>query len=163
MEELVIYNCKFIYVKGDDNTVANALSRYPQRESDLASAEKMACHPYRYCDDSDAEVASVTMTVSPVMQCVNALSSTALVQMLKSEIKIDKKLIEEMKECYKTDTWYQKLMSASKGMPELTVRDGLWFIGERLVVPNCRVREKIFAITHDALGHFGFKKTYQSI
>ena len=130
MEELAIYNCKFIYVKGDDNMVANALSRYPQRESDLASAEKMACHPYRYCDDSDAEVASVTMTVSLVMQCVNALSSAAPMQMLKSEIKIDKKLIEEMKECYKMDTWCQKLMSASKGMPELTVRDGLWFIGE---------------------------------
>ena len=29
MEELSIYDCKFVYVKGTNNTVADALSRYP--------------------------------------------------------------------------------------------------------------------------------------
>ena len=161
MEELAIYNCKFVYVKGEENTVADALSRYPQIETNVATAENLAHHPYHYCNDE--EVASIAIGPHPVMNCVNALCCVAPVQVLKSEIHIDRKTIEEMKECYKTDPWCLKLISASKGMPELTVRDGLWFIGDRLVVPNCRVREKIFAIAHDALGHFGFKKTYQSI
>ena len=72
-------------------------------------------------------------------------------------------MIYNLKEAYKTDVWCQKLISTSKGMPELTVRDSLWFIGERLIIPCCEIREQIFAMAHDALRHFGFSKTYQSI
>lgn len=31
MEELAIYNCKFVYVKGSDNSVADSLSRFPHK------------------------------------------------------------------------------------------------------------------------------------
>src|ERR1700678_2298763 len=49
-------------------------------------------------------------------------------------------------------------------MPELHIKDGLWFIAGRLVVPaNAGVRELIFWLAHDTLGHFDFYKTYESI
>lgn len=58
----------------------------------------------------------------------------------------------------------KQLISAARGMPDLTVRDSLWFIGERLIVPGqCDARESIFRIADDTLGHFGFAKTYESL
>ena len=49
MEELAIYNCKFIYVKGEDNTVTDALSRYPHNAiTDCAETERLAHHPCNY-------------------------------------------------------------------------------------------------------------------
>jgi len=49
-------------------------------------------------------------------------------------------------------------------MLELVVKNGLWFIKDRLIVPaGCRMREHIFCLAHDTLGHFGFFKTYESI
>jgi hypothetical protein len=47
MEELSIYNCKFVYVRGQDNTMADALSRYPNTEvSETILAENVAQHPH---------------------------------------------------------------------------------------------------------------------
>ena len=49
-------------------------------------------------------------------------------------------------------------------MQQLIVKDGLWYIDNRLIVPNgCGVREEIFRMAHDAMGHFGFSKTYDLI
>jgi len=162
MEELAIYNCKFVYIKGEHNTVADALSRYPHDvTAKLSDIEKEAHHPYKYSADEDI-VASI-VPVCSVMNCVAALISANPEKKVRSDLKIDEDLITEMKNAYKTDEWCQKLISASKGMKELTERDGLWFIGNRMVIPCCRVREHIFALAHDVLGHFGFAKTYQSI
>ena len=41
MEELSIYNCKFIYVKGEDNTLVDMLSRYP---STFTTCNEIAQH-----------------------------------------------------------------------------------------------------------------------
>ena len=47
MEELSIYDCKFVYVRGQDNTMADALSRYPSNStSSDSSAQLNAHHPY---------------------------------------------------------------------------------------------------------------------
>ena len=73
-------------------------------------------------------------------------------------------MVNEMREAYLKDPWCKQLLSASRGMPNLTVRDGLWFAGERLIVPaGCSARENIFCVAHDTLGHFGFFKTYNSL
>ena len=56
------------------------------------------------------------------------------------------------------------MVSASKGMPELTIKDGLWFLGNHLIVPgSCGACKYIFQLTHDTLGHFGFFKSYENI
>jgi len=57
-----------------------------------------------------------------------------------------------------------QLLSASRGMPNITIKDGLWFAGEHLIVPaGCPACENIFRVAHDMLGHFGFFKTYGSL
>ncbi len=56
MEELSVFDCKFVYVKGDANSVADALSRYPHRLSDdLLEVEDNARHPYHFCGDDEEE------------------------------------------------------------------------------------------------------------
>jgi hypothetical protein len=53
MEELAIYSCKFVYIKGSDNTVADALSRYPHTTpvTTTENAEQTTTHPYRSSED----------------------------------------------------------------------------------------------------------------
>ena len=46
METLSIYDCKFVYVKGQDNTMADALSRYPSTDTTSDDkAQANALHP----------------------------------------------------------------------------------------------------------------------
>ena len=130
---MAIYNCKFIYIKGEDNTVADALSRYPHNSiTDRAETERLAHHPYNYLAQ---EVCAVVRDNGIMKYMVAALTEPQPRYPLKTELKIDKKMIDDLKRAYKTDVWCQKLISTSKGMPELTVRDGLWFIGKRLCGP----------------------------
>ena len=83
---------------------------------------------------------------------------------LKSTISIDDSFVERCRTGYGTDKWCQKLLLASRGMPELTIKDSLWFIGERMIIPgHSRLREEILRLAHDTLGHFGFYKSYENI
>ena len=167
MEELAIYDCKFVYVKGADNSVADALSRYPQATVSRADlAELTATHPYSSTDSSKHNI-----LIHPTPQFTPLATIAALVDFnvdtpksIISALSIDDKLISDIQSGYMTDPWCQKLLSASKGMPELSIRDGLWFLGQRLIIPGgCDARERIFHLTHDSLGHFGFFKSYENI
>ena len=81
-----------------------------------------------------------------------------------SVITVDDALIQRIRESYASDPWCQKLLSASHGMPNLTVRNGLWYLNDRLIIPaGCGVQQEIFHIAHDTLRHFGFSKTYDLI
>src|SRR6202522_4877624 len=85
-------------------------------------------------------------------------------QKTKVEFSIDDSIVTKLRDGYRNDPWCRKLISASRGMPELTIKDGLWFLGDRLIIPAaCGMREHIFRLAHDTLGHFGFHKTYQLI
>jgi len=49
-------------------------------------------------------------------------------------------------------------------MPGIQSKDGLWYVGNRLVIPRTGdLREMLFQLAHDVLGHFGFDKTYASL
>ena len=167
MEELSIYDCKFVYVKGSDNTVADALSRYPLTNVNRsADAESTASHPY-----SSSEFSNNNILIHPTPHFTPLATIAALVdspvnttKSINTTVSVDDKLISDIQNGYNMDPWCQKLLSASKGMPELTVKDGLWFLGNRLIVPGgCGARELIFQLTHDSLGHFGFFKSYENI
>ena len=163
MEELAIYDCKFVYVKGEDNTVADSLSRYPfPTVTECAEAEKTSHHPCEVVKGCIVLVRVLARAESP-LNSVAALSSAPEPENIKQVI-INDTLVKEMREAYAKDPWCRQLLSAARGMPEVRVKDGLWFIGERLVVPGgCSAREDIFHIAHDTLGHFGFYKTYGSL
>ena len=49
-------------------------------------------------------------------------------------------------------------------MPGIQSRDGLWYVGGRLLIPHTgNLHETLFCLVHDVLGHFGFNKTYASL
>ena len=56
------------------------------------------------------------------------------------------------------------LSGACPSLPGIRLVNGLWYIGNRLVIPWVgNVRETLFRLTHDVLGHFCFDKTYASL
>ena len=81
-----------------------------------------------------------------------------------SSLTINRNLLDKLKLAYNDDPWCKKLKSAEQGMANVTHKDGLWFVNDRLVVPaKSGLREDIFRLAHDTLGHFGFYKTYKAI
>src|ERR1700678_2783273 len=165
MEELSVYDCKFIYVKGTDNSAADALSRHPNIiVNNTTNAESAAIRPFPLPTNFKPSVLDhISPSISP-LSTIAALVDTHIPRDTKSSVSFDPDFITKICDAYTTDPWCQKLMSASKGMSELTSRDGLWFLGDRLLVPaGGNLRGQIFAMTHDNLGHFGFSKSYKNI
>jgi RNase H-like domain found in reverse transcriptase/Integrase zinc binding domain len=164
MEELSIYDCKFVYVKGEDNTMADALSRYPtSHTSSNLIAQNNAHHPHIGFKKENIFLLHRSTTTPTPLTAIAALTDINP-QKTKLEFSIDDDTVTKLREGYQNDPWCQKLISASRGMPNLLIKDGLWFINERLIIPaNCGMREHIFRLAHDTLGHFGFHKTYETI
>src|ERR1700678_1307856 len=165
MEELSIYDCKFVYVKGTDNSAADALSRHPNIiVNNITDVESAAIRPFPLPTNFKPSILDhIFPSVSPI-STIAALVNAHIPRNTTSSVSFDPDFISKICDAYTTDPWCQKLMSASKGMSELTSRDGLWFLGDRLLVPaGGNLREQIFAMTHDNLGHFGFSKSYKNI
>ena len=164
-EELAIYDCQFIYVKGELNTVTDSLSRFPFHHSSSSThADTSAKHPSLSPPYSHSSLLNVSPS-SP-LSCVASLtiSSSPTPSDTTYSIKMDEDWVNKIRESYTADPWCAKLLSASRRMPDLVVRNGLWFVKDCLLVPsNCGVREHIFCLAHDSLGHFGFSKTYEVI
>lgn len=126
-EFLAQYNFDIIYIKGEDNTVADALSRLP------------------YEDTFD--------TTDPSVLVASTFS-----------IKSDPSFLAEIIEGYTVDPWCVDLQGNEASVPGFANRDGLLYIGNRLVIPRFGdLREQLFRCAHDSLGHFGFEKSYGSL
>ena len=168
MKELSAYDCKFVYIKGSDNTIADALSRYPSIvTTDNKQVEGRARHPYNTNETQNHLIFNCSKWSELVLATAAALTGTIHepeTTTIKSSISVDESFIAGCKSGYDTDPGCKKLLSASRGMPELTVKNGLWFVGERLIIP-CQggLQEEILCLAHDTLGHFGFYKSYESI
>ena len=166
MEELSIYDCKFVYVKGFDNSVADALSRYPiSKVSSPTDAESAATHPHHHqAMSSKIKILHHPAPYDSPLSMIAALVDNPIPKLTMSSLKVDDDFITQIQEGYLNDPWCKKLLSASKGMPELKIKDGLWFLGNHLIIPGgCSAHEHIFQLTHDSLGHFGFFKSYENI
>ena len=69
-----------------------------------------------------------------------------------------------MKTLYAEDAWCKKLPQATPSWPELRLENGLWYVGNCLIIPRTgTICELLFQLAHDSLGHFGFDKTYGSL
>jgi len=164
MEELSIYNWQFVYVKGEDNSVADALSRLPYKyieKGEQANTQSDAEYPFSYHVEDPITV--FAPKEKPAM-CVIVASLVDATPRNSFRVTIDNDLLAKVKESYKTDTWCQKLLHASDGLPSMQNRNGLWYIGERLVVPKeLGLQEIIYRMAHDNLRHFSFHKCYNNI
>lgn len=173
MEFMSRYDCKIIYIKGDDNTVADSLSRTDFEDS--PTAEQNTSEPWVEETDHAHVIASVlaVKAASPFLatQClartrIRSAMRDKPVDVIAAVLKItaDAKILDTIRNGYANDKWCAKLASASKGLPGLCSRDGLWYMGERLVIPRvANLREMLYQLAHDNLGHFGFDKSYKSL
>ena len=61
---------------------------------------------------------------------------------------------------YQNDPFCQCLRSNMHSIPGTSSQDGLLYVANHLVIPHIpAVRELLFRLAHDALGHFGVDKT----
>lgn len=131
-EFLSQYECTISYIKGEDNTVADALSRLPAE----TFADEVHVEPH---------VTWGTHTVCAVLR-----------------VATDASVLAGIIEGYKSDTFCLKLRDA--GMKNVRLINGLWYIGERLVIPRVgNLRENLFRLAHDDMGHFGADKSYATL
>ena len=165
MEELSIYDCKFVYIKGSDNTVADALSHFPYSSiTSPSEAESTASHPYNNSSQAQYNILHHLCPQNTPLSMIAALVDTNVPSVACSTLAIDNQFLLVIQQGYLNDPWCKKFISASKGMPELKIKDGLWFLGTQLIIPSgCGTQEHIFQLTHDSLGHFGFFKSYENI
>ena len=144
--------------------MADALSQYPSLSIHLdINAQENTHHPHLGPSNNPITILNRSnMTPTPLMS-IAALTDVNP-QQTKIQFSIDDDTVSKLWSGYEKDPWCKKLLSASHGMPNLLIKDGLWFLGDRLIIPaNCGIRKQLFRLAHDNLGHFGFRKTYNSL
>lgn len=132
-ELLSQFDMTIVYIRGEDNTVADALSCVP---IDAFPSEK-AMPAFEVWNPENA--------VNVVMQLV-----------------ADESVLAAIKAGYKDDDFCKRLVETK--MPGVSVSNGLIYVGSRLVIPRVAdIRENLFHLAHDCLGHFGTDKSYAAL
>ncbi|KAF8237830.1 hypothetical protein L208DRAFT_1245697 [Tricholoma matsutake] len=145
------------------------MATLPTKEAANSKAAINATHhPYDYCSDDDDFVsmnAVLAVRKDCPLYCTHALAETDIVstQAVTAVLSIthNGSLQDTIKAGYKDDKWCIKLQAAAPGMPGVTEKDGLLFIGDWLVIPS--MTSALFRLAHDSLGHFSFEKLYGSL
>jgi hypothetical protein len=74
-------------------------------------------------------------------------------------IATDQTVLDAIKCGYQSDEYCLKI--ANSGMPGTKHANGLWYIGDCLLIPCIGdIHENLFHLAHDSLGHFGADKSY---
>lgn len=130
-EFLSQYDYKIVYVKGEDNRVADSLSRLP--------------------DDPEFDHALPSDYDGVLLTAVFSVAA-------------DDSFLQEIKAGYLVDLFCLKLSKNKDSVPGFSIADGLYYVGLHLVIPRYgNLREQLFGLAHDNLGHFGFEKSYGSL
>jgi hypothetical protein len=132
------YNMTIAYIKGEDNTVANALSCLPQGVfADKRKPGSTAPHT------AWAKVNTVGMVLTSVA---------------------DSSILNDIKNGHRTDRFCKKFFDPNFGTPGICKVSGLWYAGSQLIIPcTGDIWEQLFHLAHDTLGHFGSDKSYASL
>jgi Integrase zinc binding domain len=81
-------------------------------------------------------------------------------------IAADQSLLDAIITGYETDDFTKQLTKdiAMGSIEGATLTDKLLYVGRRLVIPqDLAVRELLYNLAHDTLGHFGFDKSYEAL
>ena len=128
-EFLSQYDMTITYIKGEDNTVADALSCLPP----ATFANELPDNGRAVCSLS-AGVLSIAASES---------------------------LLTDIKAGYTQDPFCVRTITNHMSIPRCAKRNGLWYLGPRLLVPCAgTVRKDLFWVAHDAASHFGSDKLY---
>ncbi|GBE85800.1 hypothetical protein SCP_0803220 [Sparassis crispa] len=148
-EFLAQYDFDIKYIKGEENIAADVLSRIPP---DTKIINPLSCGAILLL-----HTATLSLCAIPEATCTMACASSRL------SIASDPSWLTLIHAGYHDDKWCVKLRD---NLPSVGVReqDGLLYVGDRLVIPHVQeIREGIFRLAHDTLGHFGFDKSYAAI
>lgn len=134
------YDFTIQYIPGEENVVADALSRLPR--------------------ETDVEPTYVKQTMNMPPKAGNSVSPIGLIL----SITPDNSLLNDIKDGYTKDPWCVRLSQLTNSLPGLQKRDELLYINDRLVIPRVtHLRETLFRLAHDDLGHFGADKSYAAL
>ena len=134
-EFLSQYDFSFIYIHGEDNTVTDALS---------------CVAPNAFLDENTDDLPPHAIWSNSI----NAVLS----------VTTDTSVLADIIQGYKLDTFCKKVVESGSNMKGVRESNGLWYIGDRLLIPRVAdIRENLFRLAHDCLGHFGANKSYTSL
>ena len=138
---LVDFDYDIIYIRGEDNTAADALSCMP----DATPSPMLA-------------VCALAHTRSPRSKrmCVAATL----------DITADESLLRDITAGYQNDEFAKQLMKNIKNgsIKGICEENNLLYVGRRLLIPNIpHVHELFYNLAHDTLGHFKFDKSYEAL
>ncbi len=142
LEVMSQFEMTISYIHGEHNCIADVLSQLPPDKSPVM--------------DSDLEEISswkewLTMNTS------NSINTTI-------SISSDNKMLDTIKASYQHNEFCNKFISEELILPEVKEINGIWYIGNHLLVPQVgSIREDLFCIAHKTLGHFGVDKSYATL
>ncbi len=141
LEVMSQFEMTISYIKGEDNCVADALSQLPPDASPVTDADPEEISSWK--DWLAKNTSSVNMTFS---------------------ISSDMKMLDMIRSGYKDNKFCSKFVSGDLILPEVKEINGLWYIGDRLLVPRVgMIHEDLFHLAHETLGHFGTDKSYATL
>lgn len=129
MEFMSLFDARIVHIKGDDNSVADALSQLPTASmTDSTAVVNPAQTPYEYCPyDGDLASANVVLPAtqkSPWLS-IGCLVKPALPVAATLTISANHELKQSITDGYLTDSWCKKLIAAAPSMPSMQLQDGL--------------------------------------
>jgi reverse transcriptase-like protein/integrase-like protein len=115
----------------------------------------------RYIPGEKNTAADALSRLPPTTLSVVAVTMATTHGLACSRFELEDILLEKIKNGYERDPVTAKLCSAATGMHNIQCDTGFWFVDNCLFVPNIPdIRESLFRIAHDTMGHFGSEKTY---
>src|SRR5258705_175811 len=107
MEELVCYESKFVYIKGEQNTVADALSRFPFESTTTSSAQAQhyANHPFTSQSAKNQHLLATNLDSPNTLTAAIVASQPTAAKLSIFHLQIDENWVNKLKSAYETDPW----------------------------------------------------------